>query len=166
MGDQVVVAAVAAPAVVAAEHTAGAVVGEVASIGKAVAPNVVHFVVSAMLVATVVAAMGAECPAFAIVVEAFVVVVVVVGLIVDVVVEIVVAVGLIVDIVVVMVVGLIRIGGLKIGPRRIIGGCRVVGLAALVGNAPLVVVALIGLGGGGSVHSLVTILVVGFEDGG
>ena len=104
MGDQVVVvAAVAAPAVVAAEHTAGAVVGEVASIGKAVAPNVVHFVVSAMLVATVVAAMGAECPAFAIVVEAFVVVVV--GLIVDVVVEIVVAVGLIVDIVVVMVVG-------------------------------------------------------------
>ena len=61
---------------------------------------------------------------------------------------------------------MIRIGGLKIGPRRIIGGCRVVGLAALVGNGPLVVVALIGLGGGGSVHSLVAILVVGFEDGG
>ena len=103
MGDQgmVVVASVTA-----AEHMPRVVVKETDNIGMAVAPNVVQVVVSAMLVATVVAAMGAECPAFAIVAEAFVVVVVVGGgLIVDVVVEIVVAAGLIVDIVVVIVVG-------------------------------------------------------------
>ena len=61
---------------------------------------------------------------------------------------------------------MIEIGGWKIVPRQLIGGSRVVGLATLDGDGPLIVAALVGLGGGGSVHALVTILVVGFEDGG